>query len=630
MLHPARSTLIIFLLTLEWLFTPPALCAQVPAAADLKTLVPAHPRLLWTDERIAAVKTAVEQDPLARRWEQRLEADAEKMLKQPPVEHVLIGPRLLDKSRTTLDRVSTLAGLYRLTGDKRYAERAKKELMTVAAFDDWNPSHFLDVAEMTNAVALGYDWLFDYLSADERTALRQAIVKKGLEPGLAVYAKKSGWHMVSHNWNQVCNGGMTVGALAIADEEPEVAGKVIAAGRASIPRAMAGFAPDGGWPEGPGYWNYATRYNVFYLAALETALGTDFGLTKTPGFADTGNFRIQLSGPTGLTFNFADGGSEAGTAAQLFWLARTFNNPACDAFERKLADNKPSIFDLVWFNTSFSNPQAAEALNRMPASQCFKGTQVAFLRSGPGREAEDEVYVGFKGGDNRANHAHLDLGTFVLDALGRRWALDMGGDEYNMPGYFGAKRWTYYRLRTEGHNTITLDGVNNQDPRAAAPIVLFDDAPARPLAVADLTEAYRPRAQKVLRGIALVDGRQACIQDELQAPEPVDVTWHFHTDAKVEVDGATATLSQPAQGKLPAAAMRLRILSPAGAHFEVIDANPAPPQRPAPRTRDLTIHLPKKVKEVRIVVVIGPVGQELEQAVRPLSEWGKIQSSVGK
>ena len=166
------------------------------------------------------MKKAVEQDPLAQRWEQRLKPTRTRCSKQPPVEHVLIGPRLLDKSRTTLDRVSTLAGLYRLTGDKRYAERAKKELLTVAAFDDWNPSHFLDVAEMTNAVALGYDWLFDYLSPEERASFARRSSTKGLEPGLAVYAKKSGWHTAVHNWNQVCNGGMTVGALAIADEEP--------------------------------------------------------------------------------------------------------------------------------------------------------------------------------------------------------------------------------------------------------------------------------------------------------------------------------------------------------------------------------------------------------------------------
>ena len=29
------------------------------------------------------------------------------------------------------------------------------------------------------------------------------------------------------------------------------------------------FAPDGGWAEGPGYWNYATSYNVYMLAALD-------------------------------------------------------------------------------------------------------------------------------------------------------------------------------------------------------------------------------------------------------------------------------------------------------------------------------------------------------------------------
>ena len=630
MLRVANPWKIVVLLALA------ALCATSPATGaeapmDLKALRPKHPRLLWTDERIAAVKEAVERDPLAQRWEQRLKGDAEKVLKQPPVEHVLIGPRLLDKSRACLERVSLLAGMYRLTGEARYAERAKKELLTVAAFDDWNPSHFLDVAEMTNAIALGYDWLFDYLSPEERGILRKAIVAKGLEPGLAVYAKKSGWHTVTHNWNQVCNGGLTVGALAIADEEPEVAGKVIAAGRASIPRAMASFAPDGGWPEGPGYWNYATRYNVFYLAALETALGTDFDLNKTPGFADTGNFRIQLSGPSGLTFNFADGGAEAGTASQLFWLARTFNNPAYDAFERKLADNKPSIFDLVWFNTSFSKPEAAEALARMPASQFFKGTQVTFLRSGPARDAEDETYVGFKGGDNRANHAHLDLGTFVLDALGRRWALDMGGDEYNMPGYFGSKRWSYYRLRTEGHNTITLDGKDNQVVSAKAPIILFNDAPENPSAVADLTEAYRPKAEKILRGIALLDHKHVYIEDEIEAREPVEVTWHLHTDAKVDVDGTIATLSQPAQGKLAAAAMRAKVLSPAGAKFQVIDANPAPPQHPAPKTKDLMIRLSEKVKEVRIVVVIGPVGEESpDKAVRPLSEWGKTQDGTGK
>ena len=50
------------------------------------------------------------------------------------------------------------------------------------------------------------------------------------------------------------------------------------------------------------------------------------------------------------------------------------------------------------------------------------------------------MFVGIKAGTNRVNHSHLDLGTFVLDALGQRWAVDLGGDNYNLPGYFGNKR----------------------------------------------------------------------------------------------------------------------------------------------------------------------------------------------
>ena len=98
-----------------------------------------------------------------------------------------------------------------------------------------------------------------------------------------------------------------------------------------------------------------------------------------------------------------------------------------------------------------------------PLDKLFRGIDVAFFRSA-GND-KDAFFVGFKGGDNKANHSHLDLGTFVLDALGQRWALDLGSDDYNLPGYFGKQRWNYYRLRTEGHNTLTIEG-ENQNPEA--------------------------------------------------------------------------------------------------------------------------------------------------------------------
>ena len=593
-------------------------CAPNAATGDdvLKNLRPKHPRLLVTEQQFERLKEVVATDPIARVWHRTLQVEADKMLDMPPVERGPSGPHILEKSRIVVDRVSTLAGLYHIYGYPHFAERARMELLAVAAFPDWNPSHFLDVAEMTNAVAIGYDWLFDVLSADDKAILRRAIVEKGLLPGLAAYEQPAWWPRVNHNWNQVCNGGLTIGALAIADEEPELCAKIIATARAAIPRAMATFAPDGGWPEGAVYWNYATQYNVFYLAALETALGTDFGLNKTAGFAETGNFRIQNMGPTGLTFNFGDGDSAAGSSPQMFWLARTFERPAYDAFERRIAGNRPKIFHLLWFNPQYSTNAAAEALSKLPASQWFKGIDVALLRSD--RVDANATFVGFKVGDNGVNHSHLDLGTFVLDALGQRWALDMGRDEYTLPGYFSkTQRWTYYRLRTEGHNTLTLDA-SNQVTTAKAPIIGFSDAADRPFAVADLTEGYRPAALKVWRGVAIEGRRQVLVQDEVEAAEPVEVTWNFHTDAAVAVDGPSANLI------LNQAQLTAKILSPTGAKFEVISANPPQPQRPAPMTKNLRICLPEKVKQVRIVVSFAPKGESAAapvQDIRPLDEW---------
>ena len=103
--------------------------------------------------------------------------------------------------------------------------------------------------------------------------LQQAMVEKGLKPALKLYRARSGWTRVHHNWNQVCNGGIGMGALALADVEPQLAGEILHDALESIQLAMAEFAPDGAWKEGPGYWNYATSYNVVFLAGLQTRPG---------------------------------------------------------------------------------------------------------------------------------------------------------------------------------------------------------------------------------------------------------------------------------------------------------------------------------------------------------------------
>ncbi|MBX3742857.1 MAG: heparinase II/III family protein [Akkermansiaceae bacterium] len=544
------------------------------AENHLSALRKGHPRIMLTPQRVGEIRTLVTTDPQAKHWHELLSASAKGMLSSSPVTYTLENKKLLNESRAVLKRVSTLAGLHVIKPDPQMVERAKKELLNAAAFPDWNPASFLSTAEMSLAFAIGYDWLHNSLTPTEKETLRTAIIEKGLKPGLEIYKGKRGWPYVSHNWNSVCNNGLIAGALAIADTDPEIANAVLSAAKDSLPRGYRDYAPDGGWPEGPGYWGYGTQYAVYGLASLESALGTDWGLPASPGFSGTGDFRIDLIGPSGMYFNFADGGMRPGAESCMLWLANRFNRPDYDASERIIATQKPSIFHLVFFNGRFSN--AAPPPEPPPLRQ-FTGTGVVILRSGGGKSA---TWLGIKAGDNKANHSNLDLGTFVLDAGGERFAEELGADHYTLPGYFSANRWDYYRTRTEGQNTLVIGG-QNQNPKAAAEIISIKDASV----TMDLTAGY-PTAKKIHRTATVSRDGTATIDDRILLNTQETIVWSMHTRTQGTISGNTATLTR---GNTT---LKAEILSPPGASFTLTKVEIPPPQRPEKGLQKLSIQLP--------------------------------------
>ena len=560
----------------------------------LANLRPGRPRLLLLDDELPRLRESIEKDETAKSWCAGLRRHADKLLDEPPVARVLVGKRMLGTSREAYQRIVTLAGLYRITGDKRYADRATKEMLAVAKFSDWHPEHFLDCAEMTAAVGIGYDWLYPVLSADDRATIRRAIIEFGLKAGLKVYGSPRGFHKSTNNWSQVCNGGLTIGALAVAD--PDTAAAVIIKAREALRPAMKAFDPDGGFIEGPSYWAYAMQYTALYLAALQTALGTDFDYLKTPGLLETGNFRMHAIGPLGRNFNYADASEAVRDAPAMFWLAKTFDRPVYAAHERMIASTKRTVnpFHLFWFNPAGGD----DDIRRLPTAIQFEAVDVALMRDG--WLDPSGAFVGFKGGTNGASHSHLDLGSFVYDCDGVRWAVDLGPDDYNLPAYFGKNRWDYYRLRTEGHNTLLING-KNQIAKARAPITGFVHDGNLNVAVADLSPAYEAPVTSVTRKMELLD-RTLMATDSIASNEPVDVIWSLHTEADIKIadDGITAMLTQA--GKR----MRARIQFPNTGRFEITSANPPPPQKQQPNVKNLIVRQPGKVKDLRLMVTLIP------------------------
>jgi hypothetical protein len=247
----------------------------------------------------------------------------------------------------------------------------------------------------------------------------------------------------------------------------------------------------------------------------------------------------------------------------------------------------------VWFRPETKTPLE----EKWPLDAHFQGVDVAFLRSS--WDAPDAIFVGVKGGDNKANHSQLDLGTFVLDSGGTRWAVDLGPDDYNLPEYFGKLRWTYYRMRTESHNTVLIDG-ENQDTGARAPITEHTFRPGLAVVRIDLSGAYPAKLKQWERTVALAERRQVIIQDRIQAKQPIDVLWGMVTDAEVTLAGRKAELRKAGQ------AVAAEILSPATARFETVPTTPPPPQNQNEGTRKLVVRLPGKVDNVDVIVSLTP------------------------
>jgi hypothetical protein len=362
---------------------------------------------------------------------------------------------------------------------------------------------------------------------------------------------------------------------------------------------------------------------------LESALGSDFGLGGEPAFDRTALYRLYVQSPTGLAFNYADGEARIGLDAQYTWLARRYHLDAALLNSRHLlagllamggrAKRDANLLALhaVWFPTEV-DPGMARSI---PLDVHFRGrADIALFRSEWGDPRAR--FVGFKGGRNDVNHAHLDLGSFVLDADGVRWAEDLGPDNYNLPDYFGAGRWGYYRLNNHSHNVIT-PGDALQDTKAVAPIVAFGSTPARAFAVADLSQVYPGAAKKILRGVALLDRSRVLVQDDIDGLAPgTALTWRMLTSAEVSV-GAEGHATLRRDGRM----LEAVILAPQGAKFS---AKPATPptrgENPNKGVTELAVNLPAAAAPTRIAVLLTPNGDHWPWQTTPpmlseVSSW---------
>ncbi|MBE1446540.1 discoidin domain-containing protein [Paenibacillus sp. OAS669] len=615
--------------------------------ADLKQHNPnqQHPRLFMTPDRITSLQNQIQTDANLSKWYGDLRKSADTVLTTPVGTYDLPDGRRMDSAKDARPFIEKTALMYLLSGETKYAQRAVDEMLKAASIPNWNEQNeFLNTSELTAGMAIGYDWLYSYLTQQQRDVIRMAIRDKGLSKAIDAHNNNAWWVSLSDNekisnWNAVCNGGIILGALAIGDKEEAVAGDIIAKSLRSLEDfILLEFNPDGGWSEGPGYWRYTVEYLVTYMAAMQTALGKTYGHTETPGFYKTAYFINYVLSPQG-SFNFGDSNSFKIRAPELFWMAKQLNNPDVAGLRLLLmqeAKQAGGVYDLLWYDPSLLNMNVS-----IPLDQYFRNTELATFRS----KWNDSTarFAGIMGGKGSSSHAHSDVGNFVFEADGVQWAIDLGSDDYNLPNYFDYdnQRFKYYRLMPEGHNTLVInpDGTFEQDQYAFSPIERYESKPQGGLAIVNMTPAYAKNAATAKRGLMFGNNRNTLtVQDEIHAKAPSTIWWFMHTKADIAVaaDGKSAILTQ--NGKRLGVTMSFSGQAPAGAVFKVMDAKPLPVS-PNPSGQDANTGIRKLaleltgVQDLNMAIHLTPLaaGDSVPGAAPyiPLAGWsiadGEIQ-----
>ena len=564
-----------------------------------KNLLQSQPRLILNSTTEAILEDQLLSDPVVQNLYQAIELNAEMILNEPLLKREQIGMRLLHVSREMLYRMNMLGLVYRMEQDAFILSRINEEVIAVCRFSDWNPSHFLDVAEMSLAVALALDWTAGALPESTIELAQSALIEKGLIPS---WTETDGYFPFHYpnNWNQVCNGGMIAAAITVAERAPELAAKTISRALDGLPHAMAEYGPDGVYPEGSSYWEYASAYSVLTIAMLESAFGHDFGYSEFPGFVESAVFRTLSNAPSDWYYNFADCSDQRSSNGDLIlaWFASKTGNKTFLEETRFLSPPDKMGRLERWAGAALVWVAGFEETNTKPLPSAWKGdgaNPIVIFRDE--NNAANQYYFGGKGGRGLvANHGNMDGGSFVFELDGVRWAVDPGRQQYHeleKTGFDlwnmcqGCERWTLLAQNNFGHSTIS---VNDQLHlvEGFAPIVDFHNG-EKPFAKVDLTAAFGSLVEMASRKFTRDSDRSLLIEDMIDfSPETKWVTWQMMTTADVQLTENGATLRQNGER------LDLQIISHQNLNFSVISLSPPPLEidKKIENLKRLEIHIP--------------------------------------
>ena len=360
-----------------------------------------------------------------------------------PYEDVVLAPlhsRLAEGARD-------LGLQYQLTGDKRYAAKAREILLAYADRYLNYPLHdaanepqlgggrvspsTLEESCWLIPMAQGADAVWDTLSAADIETLKTKL----FYPAAVDVIQK---HLMGIH-NIQCWKNSAVGLVGLLFGDAALVADAIDSEHGYQVQMAQGVGPDGMWYEGSWGYHFYTMDALHYLT--ESAFHCGINLYGD-GYKRMFAAPLELAMPDGRlpAFNDSPATTVIGNANYEIALARYKDPglaiPLAGTARRSLQAFVSGVADLP------APTSAAEASRNFPISG------YAILRAGVGKDA---TWLCLKYGPHGGGHGHPDKNSFVLCAAGQVLAGDPGTASYGVPIYAG-----WYRT-TLAHNTLVVD-----------------------------------------------------------------------------------------------------------------------------------------------------------------------------
>lgn len=427
---------------------------------------------------------------------------------------------------TASDRMLSLSMLYRVTGDKQYAECAALLAEAMASLSDWQSNSMRSVARASFGMAIAYDWCHHVWSEARKAVIERAILRNGLRPALEAYnGKRPIWDAGSATGAEI-NAGMLAASLALSDLYPETVQKLLGLILRNAEMAMLAFAPDGGIAEGVGASERAIRSAALISRMLSTACNTDYGFSNMPGFTASAAFQMYAETQNGA-WNYNDCAAlPIDTSILPFFTQLTGNDTYAWWRYRQISMELKTV---NWLDVLLYSPVDRTAQKEISLDRVFRRAGLAMMRA----DWRDGMSVFLHGGKNNDRDGDLDAGSFILECAGERFFVETGAND---------KLPMLLRRRAEGQNTLvvntTEESVPDQNPGAIAPITAMRSSADRVYAVVDMTET-NDAIVRAKRGVMLTEKRTvAVIQDEMTLSHAGVAVWSAYTPAKVELNAS--------------------------------------------------------------------------------------------